>query len=413
MSRAMADSVLPAGTPRSARPGHRAGGGAAAPWRYAALIVLRITVQGFLVGLLITGIFIGEKFTAIVDAALHDHGDIHDVLMLLPLAAPEILDLALPIATLIAVYRVALRVREDRELVVLAGTGVGAHQFLVLALFVGLLAQGASLVISGAVEPHARFAHRAIVFAARHAALSGGGATGEFYFFPNDTVFARLPAADGHERVLFVHRPEDTDIRRMIIARRAELEAPAEKGWVTLNLSDTTSYDFPAERPASDGVLPAGNASAPLFSMRIQSFARDLKVDQLFRFPPRGEGAAEWTLAELTGLAPAPGRADETHASEAARRVFRSFLGILAPLIGLVALAFTRRATLAVALPAACAALMAVDIVGTTAARVLAPESLTLAFLLPETALLAAALLLAWAIPRIHQGLVSPGLAKT
>src|SRR5690606_12519512 len=98
--------------------------------------------------------------------------------------------LALPLALMIGVYRVILRCREDREFLVLAGMGVGLHQFIGLATVIGACAMVDSLFVSGTVDPLARFAHRLVLFNAQHEALRGGITPGQFYFFDAYTVFA-------------------------------------------------------------------------------------------------------------------------------------------------------------------------------------------------------------------------------
>ena len=64
---------------------------------------------------------------------------------------PAVFDLALPLALMIAVYRIVLRRREDRELLVLSGAGIGSARFVWWAMAIGLAAQLVSLAVSGVI----------------------------------------------------------------------------------------------------------------------------------------------------------------------------------------------------------------------------------------------------------------------
>ncbi len=101
---------------------------------------------------------------------------------------------------------------------------------------------------------------------------------------------------------------------------------------------------------------------APVSSLRGSSTQQSLILDDIVPFDPRGRNIAELTLPELAVRA-----AERTgERLELAKRIGRSLLCLLAPLIALLALSFTTRANQAFVLPLACAGLMATEIAGTS-----------------------------------------------
>ena len=351
------------------------------PRLYAERITKRILIQLAVIILFIELVFLTEKLNYILQAAIDHNVRAAHVGLLLLYTIPQISDLALPLALLIAVYRVALQCREDREFLVLAGMGLGVHQFMWLALAIGVGAQLCSLVISGSVDPRAQFAHRSVLFQAQYHALSGGITPGQFYFFGKNTVYASAQAVESQERRLFVHQDKG-DTTRVIGAARARLGEPDAEGHITLHLNDIIAQDFRIQRDAA--TLPvegepgreATFRSEPVASMRIGNFAQEFNLDQILRFEPRGRTPAEWTTPELLGLAQAPGPSSQAHFAETGRRFARSLMCLLVPLIAGVALALTTRSTQAFALPAACAVVMCFDLACSGLANLLAPTGL-------------------------------------
>ena len=102
-----------------------------------------------LILLLVEAIFLGEKFPDLFNTVVERNGRLWDVFLLMICATPEIFDLALALALLVAVYQVLLRSRENRELQVIAGAGIGTFEFVKFALAVGVVALIGSMLNSG------------------------------------------------------------------------------------------------------------------------------------------------------------------------------------------------------------------------------------------------------------------------
>jgi lipopolysaccharide export LptBFGC system permease protein LptF len=384
------------------------------PQLYGRRMLLRIGLQLGLLLLLIEGIFLGERLTGILDSALRRSASLFDVMALLGLTAPEISDLALPLALLIAVYSTSLRCREDRELLVLAGAGIGAHQIIRLVVLAGIAAQVLSLLLSGVIEPYARFGYRLVLFASEYRALRGGITPGEFYFFGNTVVFAGSQAADTPERRVFIYQPR-AGSDRVMVADRARLEGPDNRGMMTLRLGGLAVNDFahPPATTAEPGDSAPAPRGEPLRRLRIGTYAREVTIRDLFRFDLRGAAAAaEWTSFEILGLGPAPATLDATHLTELGRRLSRSVLCLIAPLLALVALIFTSTRTQAFAMPLACAALLSLDLAVSAVVKLASPAGLAAVTVPPLAVAVVALIALSRYTARRQHGVVRPALGR-
>jgi lipopolysaccharide export LptBFGC system permease protein LptF len=386
----------------------------AMPRRYTARIVGQIALQLTLIVVLIETIFLGEKFAEILELTLGQQTAWYEVAQLLAYTAPEIAHLALPIALLIAVYRVALRCREEREFLVLAGIGLGPLQFIALAMVLGVAAQIISVAISGFIEPSARFAYRATVFNSQHRALRGAITPGRFYYFNKYVVFAPPKGDNTPERGLFIDEALGQDRERVIVANRASLEGPDQAGRMKLHLRDFTVTSFETVGGLESQVRADGPPRTGRFrgSLRIGNYAQEWTLDDVLYFPPRGVIPSEWSLLELLHIAPAPAPAGSAHLNEAWKIIGRSFLCLFAPLIAGLALIFTDRGTRAFALPVACAALMCIDVAASTTSRTFVPSGIVLVLVAHAMVACGILVVLVRQIFSRQHALVTPTLAR-
>lgn len=373
-----------------------------------------IALQLFFILLLVEGIFLAEKFASLLKVTLENQAGGSSIVLMLSYFAPEVFDLALPIALLMAVYLVGLRCREGRELVILATMGVGARQFVALALMIGFAAQLSSLLVSGIAEPYSQFESREILFQAQNKVLRGGIASARFYEFPGYVVYAPAQTEAAPERPLFIQRDLDQNLTRVITSRRARLDGPNATGEMTLHLRDLTILDLPKPGPLTRSeAAPDAATTAPRTNfMKVGSFAQEMVLDDLLRFSPRGESPTERTSTELLASA-----ATATNATgeigEFGRRLARSLLCLITPLVAGLALAFTNRNSQPFILPVFCAGLMALDIAASTAVKNVAGLGLSTMI----TTLLAITTLLIIVVIKLtlnrQNQLIGPALARS
>ncbi len=355
----------------------------------------KVGSQALAVIILIEAIFLAEHFTWVFRDAVRHEADLSGIALVLACTSTEIFDLALAIAILMAAYTALLRMRENRELLVLFASGLGPYQLGALVLIVALAGQVISTVGSGIADPMSRYAQRYILFSSELRSLKKGVAKNEFYYFPSYVAYAMDHVAGGApppgqvrvidasnpkprpDRTLFVYQQIGPHTSRVVTAAQARLDGPDRSGKIVLNLNDFTSHTFADANPmAGESGAPvkcanckdALKAAEPLkdgppISMKVRDMSQLMMVDQLLPFTARGSNTAEQTVFEQLFVPDY-----ETKDSRAAQmrllaeRFSRSLLSFLAPLIALLGVGLTNRLTNWFALPLSCLVLMSVNL---------------------------------------------------
>lgn len=111
---------------------------------------------------IIVAIFVAESFTGLLERALRHDGGSLIVFWLLLMEAPEIVDLALAIGMLVAVFFAVTDSRNNGELIVLATNGVHWSRILGFALWFGVAGGIASILVAGYVVPKAKYSARIV-----------------------------------------------------------------------------------------------------------------------------------------------------------------------------------------------------------------------------------------------------------
>ena len=405
---------------------------------YARGFFRRLAVQIFALVVLVEAIFLAEHFTWVFRDAVRHDADLFSITLVLLCTSTEIFDLALAIAVLVAAYAIFLRMRENRELLVLFAGGLGPYQLSALVLAACLAAQLVGLVGSGIVDPVSRYAQRSLLFSTELQSLKKGAARGEFYYFPNYVAYAMDhpvdPAATGvidarggqggSNRTLFVYQQIAAHAARIVTAASAKLDGPDRDGKIVLSLNDFTSHTFADAHPLAGPALAGSAASQrggnmvfdglediPQVTMNVRDMSQMMLVNQLLPFGARGSDVAEQTIFEQL----APGDDVVFRAAQMrllSERFSRSLLSFLAPLLALLAVALTSARTNWFALPLASLLLMSVYLGCEGLITALAPMGVGGALLPPL--LLFAALCggVILAIVRLQRSLVRPGLAR-
>jgi lipopolysaccharide export LptBFGC system permease protein LptF len=419
--------------------------------KYARGFFHRVASQAMAVIILIEAIFLAEHFTWVFRDAVRHEADLSGIALILACTSTEIFDLALAIAILMAGYMALLRMRENRELLVLFASGLGPYQLGALVLIVSLAGQLASTIGSGLLDPMSRYAQRSILFSSELRSLKKGVAKNEFYYFPSYVAYAlerveggapppvapgEVPVIDarstakpapGKDRTLFVYQQIGPSTSRVVTAAQARMDGPDRSGRIVLNLSDFTSHTFADAHPLAGETAGAPNNNqvrcpncpdtlkdAPPISMKVRDMSQLMMVDQLLPFTQRQHNTAEQTLFEQ--LFVPDYRTPESRAAQMrllAERFSRSLLSFLAPLVALLGVAFTNRLTNWFALPLSCLGLMAVNLLCESVITHVAPVSVAGA-LLPVLLLYGG---FAWAIFTLivwrHADFVRPQLARS
>jgi len=97
---------------------------------YARGFFTGLAIRALAVIILIEAIFLAEHFTWVFRDAVRHEADLAGIALVLLCTSTEIFDLALAVAILMASYLILLRMRENRELLVLFASVWGLMQFL-------------------------------------------------------------------------------------------------------------------------------------------------------------------------------------------------------------------------------------------------------------------------------------------
>jgi lipopolysaccharide export system permease protein len=426
---------------------------------YARGFFTGLAFRALAVIVLVEAIFLAEHFTPVFRDAVRHEADLAGIALVLFCTSTEIFDLALAVAILMASYLMLLRMRENRELLVLFGSGLGPYQLSALILIVALAGQLVSIIGSGLADPMSRYAQRAVLFSSELRSLRKGVAKNEFYYFPSYVAYAmdhvvggappphaNLPGTSvavidasgtqvappkkpdrGRDRTLFVYQQVAPHTSRVVTAAQARLDGPDLSGRIVLNLNDFTSHTFADAHPMPNVNGMATRADplkcpgctdilkdSPPVTMNVRNMSQLMMVDQLLPFTARTSNTAEQTIFEQLFV---PDYHDkDARAAQMrllAERFSRSLLSFLAPLVALLGVALTNRLTNWLALPLSCLALMSVNLLCEWVITSTAPVSVAGA-LVPVLALYAGTAyavftLIVWR----HSEFVRPQLARS
>jgi lipopolysaccharide export system permease protein len=374
---------------------------------YARGFFASVALQVFVVMLLVEAIFLAERFPIVFRAVFKNNADPIDTTWLFLCNTTQVFDLALAIAILMAVYWTILRMRENRELLVLFAAGTGPYQLVAVVMAIAVAGQLLSLTMSGVIDPSTRYAEREILFNASFRALRNGINTGQFYKFPNRVAYAPARTrADGaaadQTRGLMVYERVKPGTFRVITADRALLDGPNASGRVSLRLGSLTAHTFATiAQPVGGAPAPAqsgleGQTAISQTMLSANDLTQQMSVGELLTLDPRGTNVEELTIFDqLRAKSDATSLRHRQDMRLLGERFARSLLCLLAPLIALAAICFTSRATNYFVLPVACMGLMGLNMTSGWLIKAIVPVDPLGALSIPAavTALLSALLL--------------------
>jgi lipopolysaccharide export LptBFGC system permease protein LptF len=349
--------------------------------RYAAGLLGEVAWHTMIVLAVVEAIFLSDLIISeLLPRVLDQQGGIFDLLLLILLGMPEGLFLALPIALVVSVYLVFLRRREAGEMMVLAGMGRGGGNLVAAGLFIGALGCALSLLLSGYVEPHARYTmQRTYSEMALRSLRTGDIPTGTFFEFGDFAIFASRGQLANLASGVFIHQHLSPTRNRITMASRTlglDVEGGSRKG---ILLEDATALEFDLGRPAA---APAANEAGcagcgpsqritPVTTASASYFLAELPSLRLPDTVPRGASAEERTLPELI-----EGPSGDSVTKVLTTELLRALICLAAPLLALLAVAFSRPATLLFALPGAAAVVLGLSFFGPRAIEWVLPLGL-------------------------------------
>ncbi|MDR1043632.1 MAG: LPS export ABC transporter permease LptF [Candidatus Adiutrix sp.] len=215
-------------------------------------------VPGFLVNVLVfTSIMLMARVMELANLVISKGVDLGVVMEILALAAPKVLAMTLPMATLLAVLTAFLRLSADSELTVLRASGVSLYQMsppvLVFGFLVGLITALFSVWL--APEANWRFKTQLLDLAKARADLAIAEQT-FIRTFPGLVMYISQ-LAPGTDRLsqVFIYDGRSEDEDSIIVAQRGRLGLDREAGILLFHLEDGVIDRVYQERPGTDSVF--------------------------------------------------------------------------------------------------------------------------------------------------------------
>lgn len=260
---------------------------------------------------LVVAVFLAESFTTLMEEALRYGGGSADVLVLLFYQAPEIVDLALALGVLIALFFALLEARDRGELVILATSGVRWTRVVWFALGLGFLGALVSVGVSGFVVPAARYAERITMAELRsdhilHEIISPGPRNTR-QSIKRMTFIATPPTEEGQLRgqlLGFQFHPDGS--WRAGQSRDWDVEGPDEDDGYRIRLNTTAAYE-------SSGIGRDHTEIPSISTIRVRNTGVDFRMEEVLPItkkahqdnekPLRFEPGADARLGEVLARA--------------------------------------------------------------------------------------------------------------
>ena len=292
-----------------------------------------------------------ERFVGLLERFVNAGSTVGVVVKMLTSLVPHYVGVALPAAFFIAVLLAIRRLSRTSELYALQSAGIGLPRLALPILGLALVLTALGAYTLNYLQPHARYAYRAINFSLTSSAWNAALESGSIFTgFPDKTVLIDGVAEDGREFTgIFIHDTRPAHGSTTITASRGQvLQSGGELG-LAVRLYNGIRLE------AFDG------RSAP----RLVDFDQfDVPLDQIFEvedFHVRGKDEEELTLGELFARRRAPPEGVTTAQIDAEinTRLVRTLTILVLPFLAIPFGVATRRGGQAIGLAIAVIVLVA------------------------------------------------------
>ncbi|WP_243613660.1 LptF/LptG family permease [Shimia aestuarii] len=306
---------------------------------------------------LVVAVFLAESFTTLMEEALRYGGGSADVLLLLAYQAPEIVDLALALGVLIALFFALWDARDRGELVVLATSGVGWPNVLGFALILGVLGGILSIGVAGYVIPTARYAERIAMADLRSdhvlREITAPGPRNSRQTINKMTYIATPPTDEAQLRgQLFAFQMHPDQSWRAGQSRDWDVIGPDEDGNYVIKLNTTVAYTSP-------GFGSETEEPPAVSTVRVRNTGVDFRMEEVLPVAKKAHRDNESPVSLMPGVDPRLGNV-----------LTRGLLVPMAALLAVAAVLASGQSFLRfLTLPAAALLLLLFDVLGRTVVR--------------------------------------------
>ena len=300
--------------------------------RYVLRQVAKPLLTAMTIGLLV---LLAERMVRLLDTTLGKKNSFGVVFEMLAYLAPHYLGLALPAALFLGLLFGFNRMSRDNEIDAFLASGVGFHRLAQPVAILAVILAACSVVIVGWLQPHSRYAYRAVLFDVQNVDVFYLAEEGVFMQAGTRTfILDRLNRSEGAFDHIFLFDNKGEKGIETVTAQRGRLLDAADTLLPVLRLE--SGHRLKIDR------MPTLDPNVPIPSVTTGDFATaDTPLGKLSNkvFRPRGQDERELTLPELIaqqGTPPSGSTPDQMRAE-----LHKRFVTMLSlPLLPFLALPF-------------------------------------------------------------------------
>jgi lipopolysaccharide export system permease protein len=260
--------------------------------RYVLHQLAKPLVTSITIGLLV---LLAERMVRLLDTTLGKKNSFGVVFEMLAYLVPHYLGLALPLALFLGLLFSFNKLSRDNEIDAFLASGIGLHRLAQPVAILALILAGFSVLIAGWLQPHARYAYRAIVFDVRNVDVFYLAEEGIFMEAGTRTfILDKLDRAAGSFEHIFLFDNRGAGGIESVTAATGRLIENANTPMPVLRLQDGHRLTIDRMPSLATGQTPP-SSTVGIFQVADTPLGR--VADKQFR--PRGQDERELTLPEL------------------------------------------------------------------------------------------------------------------
>jgi lipopolysaccharide export LptBFGC system permease protein LptF len=254
--------------------------------------------------LIIEAVFIAESFTSLLENVVRYGGSVLDVMNMLALKMPKIIEFGLPLAVLFGIFFATSNTREGRELIVCAAAGAPWQRIPLFAVLVGTAGFFISLTISGFVAPMAAYAERLSLAEMKSLQIvreiENPGSGRKIRSLAGRTFISSTEdKPNGKGKYLFIHHPTTGRDWHVSQAGNWDIKGPLGNGTYAIFMKAFTDYKGYQQPKTATESKDDQNFPPRFTSMDVEKVVLGFRLDNLAKATNRNKRNNELSLIAL------------------------------------------------------------------------------------------------------------------
>jgi lipopolysaccharide export system permease protein len=292
--------------------------------RYILKQIAKPLLTAIAIGMLV---LLAERMVRLLDVTLGKRNSFGVVFELLAYLLPHYLGQAIPVALFLGLLFGFNKLSRDSEIDAFLAAGIGLQRLIAPIVVFSVLVGTLSFVIFGWLQPHARYAYRAVLFTASHVEVFYLAEEGVFMQAGNRTfILDKLSRSEGSFQNIFLYDDRADAGSETITATRGRLVSDPVAERPVLHLEHGHRLGLPA-RPEAQPAAPLPAAVVGDFAFADTPLGR--VREKLTRL--RGVDERELTLPELWARRNSPPEKSTPAAMTA--ELHNRIINVLVPLV--------------------------------------------------------------------------------